>query len=71
MCCFFCLIAFSVLIEVYLGDHVPVMSWDRRVSEGKDVLLPKKAFSFTGLNVRVPSLKEIILIAVDVTAFLI
>lgn len=60
---FVCLIDFSVLIEVYLGDSVPIVLWDRKVSEVEDVLLPRKVFSFTGLNGRASSLKQIILIA--------
>lgn len=47
---FFCLLALNVLTEVYLGHRVPIMLQDRRVSDGKVVLLPKKLFPFTRLN---------------------
>lgn len=41
---FVCLIDFSVLIEVYLGDSVPIVLWDRKVLEVEDGCFPEKCF---------------------------
>lgn len=41
---FVCLIDFSVLIEVYLGDSVPIVLWDGKVLEVEDGCFPEKCF---------------------------